>query len=157
MKMGHTKCDPALLNRFFDQEIRPEERAKVSEHLKDCSLCQKALQDNKYLSALFKAGLDKELSQANLDGLDQRVLSLIRRKRFSWWMKTKDLFVSKRFLIPATAMATIFVLFFSLARDPASVSGPSAIVKSLTGDLSSVMIIEEPKSRQTIIWFNETS
>lgn len=157
MKRVHTKCDSALLSRFFDQELGPEERAGISEHIQNCPSCQKALQDNKYISALFKAGLDKELSQTDLDDLDQKILALVRRKRFPWRMRLRDLFISKKFLIPATAMATILVLFFSLTREPVSVSGPSAIINSITGDLSSVIIIETPKSRQTIIWFNEAS
>jgi len=157
MKREYARCDPAILNRFFDQELGQEERAAFSQHLKDCPSCQKALRENEHISAVFKAGLDKELSQINFNALDHKVSGLIRRKKSRWWMMLKDFFASRKFFVPATAAAAILILTFSLTRGPASLSGPSAIINSLTGDVSSVMIIETPKSRQTIIWFSEIS
>jgi len=153
---SHKDCDPGLIERFFDNELGPDEHRRVSKHLKSCPFCQKALRDNQAISTLFKSSLNKELSQTNLDDLEERVVDLIREKSVPWWKKITDLFVSRKLLIPATAMAAILI-FITLTRQPAPVSDPSAIIKSFSGDVSSVMIIETPKSRQTIIWYNESS
>ena len=156
MKKLHNGCDQTLIDLYFDNELGQDEHARFSEHISHCPSCQKALRDNQAISTLFKSGLDKEVSQANLDALEERVLDLIRKKRSPWWRKVIDLFVSKKLLIPAAAMA-VMLIFFSIIRQPAPVSVPSAIVKSFSGDVSSVMIIETPKSRNVIIWYNESS
>ena len=148
------KCDPTLLARLFDRELGLDEAARVGRHLKNCPSCQKELRENEDISTLFKAGLDDQLSRIDLSDLEQRVLEHIQRNRVPWWMRLRELFVSKRFLVPATAIATILLLF-SLTRHPVTVSGPSAIIDSFTGEISSVIILETPRSRQTILWFSE--
>ena len=152
--MSRNMCDVGLLNRFFDQELGPEESVRIREHLKQCASCQRALQENQTLSAQFKTGLDQELSRADLGRIKKNVLALIRRKETPWWTRLRDLLVSQRFFVPATAMATA-LLFFALFKPPASISGPSAIVSSFEGDVASVMILETPESHQTILWISE--
>lgn len=150
-------CDPTLLGRLFDRELGLDEHARVSRHLENCPSCQKELRENEAISTLFKAGLDDQLSQINLSDLEARVLELIERKRVSWWMRLRGLFVCKRLLVPATAIATILLLFFYLTRPPATVSGPSAIIDSFTGEISSVIILHTPRSHQTILWISEAT
>ena len=156
MKKLDNGCDQTLIDRYFDKELGRDEHARISEHISHCPSCQKALRDNQAISTLFKSGLDKEVSQANLADLEEKVLDQIRKKRAPWWRRPVDLFVSRKLLIPAAAMA-VMLIFFSIIREPAPVSAPSAIVKSFSGDVSSVMIIETPKSRNVIIWYNESS
>ncbi|MCP4664758.1 MAG: zf-HC2 domain-containing protein [Deltaproteobacteria bacterium] len=155
MKKVPTKCEPALVSRFSDGELGPEEHALLSSHLRDCASCQKTHRENQALSALFKASLEGELSQVNLHAFEQGVMDKIQAGNSPWWMGFRDLLAPKKILIPAAAMAAMLVLFFSLMRPLAPVTAPSAIINSFTGEVSSVMIIETPKSRQTIIWFNE--
>ena len=155
MKKVSTKCDPALVSRFSDGELGPEEHALISSHLRDCASCQKTHRENQALSAICKAGLEGELSRVNLHGLEQGVMDKIQAGRDPWWVGFRDLLAPKKLLIPAAAMAAMLVLFFSLMKPLAPVTAPSAIINSFTGDVSSVMIIETPKSRQTIIWFSE--
>ena len=154
MKKDYITCDPNLLARLFDRELGRDEAARVGRHLKNCPSCQKELRENEVISSLFKASLDDQLSRIDLSDLEPRVLELIQRKMVPWRMRLRDLFVSKRFLVPATAIATI-LLFFCLTRPPGNVSGPSAIVDSFTGETSSVIILETPRTRQTILWFSE--
>ncbi len=156
MKKFGNECDPSLIDRFFDKELSHDEHTRIMKHLTHCSSCQKRFQDNQAISALFKAGLDNELSQANLDGLEERVVALVRKKEIVWWKKFIDLSLPKKLLVPASVLAAI-VLFFCLTRNPAPVSAPSAIVKSFSGEFTSVIIIETPKSRQTIVWYTEPS
>ncbi|MDY6987791.1 MAG: hypothetical protein SWQ30_07010 [Thermodesulfobacteriota bacterium] len=152
--MSRNMCDEGLLNRFFDQELGAEELDHIREHLKHCAFCQRALQENQTLSAQFKTSLDQELSHADLGRIEESALALIRRKETPWWTRLRDLLVSKRFFVPATAMAAT-LLFFALLKPPASMSGPSAIVSSFEGDVASVMILETPESHQTILWISE--
>ncbi len=161
MKKDNNKCDAGLLNRFFDQELEPSEHVRVSKHLKHCSSCQKALQDNQSLSVIFTENFNMKLSQADLSKIEigkieKNVTGLVQNKRELLWIKLKSLFGSERFLIPVSVAAAVFVIFFSIMGYNPSAPGPSALIKSCTGNVSSLMIIETPKSRQTIIWFNET-
>lgn len=156
MKKFGNECDPSLIDRFFDKELSHDEHARIMKHLTHCSLCQKRFQDNQAISALFKAGLDKEISQANLDDLEERVVALVHKKEIVWWKKFVDLSLPKKLVIPAAAVSAI-LLFFCLTRNLAPVSVPSAIVKSFSGEFTSVIIIETPKSRQTIAWYTEPS
>lgn len=154
MKKDDITCDPALIGRFFDRELGLDEDAQVGRHLKNCPSCQKELRENEAISTLFKAGLDDQLSQIDLSDIEPRVLGLIQRNGVPWWMRLRNMFVSKRFLVPATAIAMI-LLFFSLTRYPAPVSEGSAIINSFTGETYCLIILETPRSHQTILWYSD--
>jgi hypothetical protein len=145
-----------MVSRFFDQELGPDEHDRINKHLRHCPSCQKVLKANQSISALLRAGLEEAFSHVDIEDFEERVFDLIQRKGAPWWMKLRALFVSKRFYVPAVAVATLLILVLSVVRRPAPEPGPSAIIKSFTGDISSVMIIQMPKSQQTILWFNET-
>lgn len=155
MKMNQMTCDPNLLNRFFDEELGPDESARMAHHLKYCGSCQEALRDNQSVSALLRTSLDEALARISFEEVEEGVLALIHRKRGPWWMKLRDQVVSKRFYVPAAAVATGVVLFFALVTGPAPAPGPSAIINSFQGDVGSVMILETEKSHHTILWFSE--
>ena len=148
-------CDPTLIDRFFDGELGPEEHEGVRRHIADCPSCQRALRENREISTLFRDGLNRELSRTDTGELEERVVALVRKKGAPWWKKVIEMFPQKRLFIPATAVAAV-ALFLTLTRQPAPTPDPSAIVKSFSGDISSVMIIEAPQSRQTIIWYSES-
>ncbi len=161
MNKSQDICNPIVLHRFFDNELGPEEHARTREHVRQCPSCQESLQKNRSLSDLFVRSVEKAVSQTNFDALEKQVLSRVesgKRKKEKGKRKKENLFsgFSRRILVPAAAMAGIVLLVFSLTGPPESAPGPSAIINSFTGDISSVMIMETPKSRQTIIWFNES-
>ena len=156
MTTDKTACDPTMLSRFLDQELGPDDHARIDKHLEDCPACRKILRADQSISALFKAGLTEELSHAHAKKLEEGVLDLVRNEGLPWFIKLRNFIVSKKFYVPAAAMATALVLFFSVVKRPTPERGPSAIIKSFTGEISSVMIMETPKSQQTILWFNET-
>ncbi|MBL7225868.1 MAG: zf-HC2 domain-containing protein [Desulfobacteraceae bacterium] len=156
MKKAHHECDEELIGRYFDGELSQEEYDSISRHLKDCPSCQKTLQDNQAISTVFRDNLEREVSQADFGVLETRVLDQIRQKENPWWERITKLFFSNKLLIPATALA-VLILFFAIMRSPTTISGPSAIIEAFSGEVSSVMIIETPKSHQTIIWYKETS
>ncbi|MBL7171511.1 MAG: anti-sigma factor [Pseudomonadota bacterium] len=156
MKKGHHECDAELIGRYFDGEISQEEYDSISRHLKDCPSCQKILQDNQAISTLFRDSLEREVSQASFAALETRVLDRIREKENPWRERLTKLLFSNKLLIPATAVAAL-ILFFAIQRAPTTVPDPSAIIEAFSGEVSSVIIIETPKSRQTIIWYKESS
>ena len=155
MVKDKTPCDFKTLDRFFDRELEPDASVAISGHLEHCHTCKEEFQGNQFVSSLLKAGVEEELSRANLQGVEKRVLSLIGAKKGPWWIQFKDLCLSKKFYVPAAAMAAALIMFFHVMRVPTPASGPSAIIDSLQGNFASVMILETQKSRQTILWIHE--
>ena len=62
MKMDQKTCDSNLLNRFFDEEIGPDEFARMTHHLKYCPSCQEVLRHNRSVSKLLRTGFDEALA-----------------------------------------------------------------------------------------------
>lgn len=153
--MAKIPCNDKLLNDFFDQELTPNESAEMNRHVEDCPLCQKILQHNQSVSTLLVRGLDEALARVDFDTLEEGVLARIDTKRAPWWINLGNQLVSKRFYVPAAAVATVIVLFLTFAAPPAPVAGPSAIINSFEGNVGSVMILETEKSHHTILWFSE--
>lgn len=153
MKDKNPLCDPGLVSRFFDGELGAEEYDRVAGHVKDCPACRKRLEELGILSKDIRSFLTGSRKEAST-GLEQKLLEAIQKKETPWWVKTKEVIFSKRVLIPASAVASAVLIFFSLFYTPAP-SGPSAIVTSLSGSGSSVIIMETPRTRQTILWFDE--
>ncbi len=155
MKMDHTTCDLATLSGFLDQELGPDEHCRMDKHLKYCPACQKVLRANQFVSGFLRVGLGEALSHEDVEDFEERVFDRIQRRGVPWWMKLRAPFMSKKFYVPAAAMATALIVLFSVARRPAPEPGPSAIINSFKGDVASVIILETRKSHQTILWFNE--
>ena len=157
MDKGKVTCASSMLSQFFDRELEPEASATISGHLEHCRTCMQELRGNRLLSSLLKAGVEQEMSRVNLQGVEERVIALIHSKRMLWWVHLKGFCLSKKLYVPAAVAAAMLVMFFHLERTPTPASGPSAIIDSLQGDFSSVMILETQKSRQTILWIQEAS
>jgi hypothetical protein len=146
-----------MLALFLDQEVGPDEHAQISEHLEQCRACRKALQDHQSVSAIFKERVSEESSGVILESLEEQVLTVVTMEDVSWWIKLREFLLSKKSLIPAAAATAALALFVYMMKPPAPVPGPSAIINSCAGEITSVMIMETPKSRQTILWFHEAS
>jgi hypothetical protein len=155
MKRDNKKCDFAMLSRFYDQEVGSHEEGEIIRHLEHCRSCRKALQDNETVSAFLKAGIRAELSRSGVEKVEEDVMAVIHGEELSWWKRYKGLSLSKAFYVPAAAAAVFLLIFLSVFRSPSPIPGPSAIVESVKGEVSSVMIFETEKSRQTVVWFNE--
>lgn len=157
MKKAFGECNEELIGRYLDGETSQEEYDRISRHLKDCPSCQKILRDHQNISTVFREVLQKEVSQADFADLETRVLGQIRQKKeYPWWERISRLVFSAKLLVPASAIA-VLIIFFAITREPATIAGPSAVIEAFSGEVSSVMIIETPKSRQTILWYKEAS
>jgi hypothetical protein len=155
MKKVVNKCNFKLLDRYLDRELDSEDSSLVAGHLEKCPYCQKALRENQAISDLFRGKMHETVSQVNLQAVETRVLAAIKNQRAPWWSTLQNLFVSKRFYVPATALVAGLVLLGVFLTPSPPVSTPSAIISSFKGDVGSVMFLETPTSHQTVIWFNE--
>ena len=150
-----TICEPMLLNRFFDGELDADEAAIVSTHIQTCSACRAFIAQSKTLSVLINDGIQELADLQVLDDLDVNVRHLINKKKQPLRYRFKDVVFWKWSLIPTMAMVGL-LFFFLWGPSPAMDAGPSAIVASVEGDVSSLVIMETPDTHQTIIWFKES-
>ena len=148
-------CDPDLISRFYDGELGVEEQLKVSEHLKGCASCEKLLREFRSVSVHFRAEYTETPSHADFEEIGGKVLNRIKRKKAFQIPNLKESFFSKRIYIPLAAAATVVLVLFSVFNIMGPNPGPSAIVNSFTGQVSSVMILETPGTHHTIVWFSE--
>jgi anti-sigma factor RsiW len=154
MRDNSPHCNLELISRYHDGELSQEERSKVESHILGCPSCNKALEDLKRISEQFAAHLADQSTGIDPQKTEKHVLGRLPREKAPWWVKGKETFLSKKMLLPATATAGIVLLFFTVLQTPVPDS-PSAIVTSVSGDVSSIIILETPETRQTILWFNE--
>ncbi len=155
MKKEKKMCDPERLGHFLDRELEADKYALIRSHIQSCPRCQKILQGNQFISSLFQTGLERKGHEVNFREIEEKVMAQIEKGGASWQSRLEEFFVSKRFYIPAATVTAVLLVVFSFLGRPISTPGPSAIIKSFQGSVGSVMILETPKSHQTILWFNE--
>ena len=153
MKKSSSNCDPVMVSRFFDKELDPADDASVDRHINSCRSCREMLDDLKTLSKEVREHLT-EICDTDCASIEKSLLATICRKKIPLGERVKEVLFSKKVWIPVTAVASLLIVFFTMFQ-PAGDNGPSAIIASLSGDVSSVVIIETPQTRQTILWFNE--
>jgi anti-sigma factor RsiW len=147
-------CDSELISRYYDEELDQVERSQVENHILVCASCKKILEDLKAISSQYGAHLARQSVGVATRETEEHVLGRLRRAEAPWWAKVKDSFLSKKLLVSATATACVALLVIAVLRVPVPDS-PSAIVTSVSGDVSSIIILEAPRTHQTILWFNE--
>ena len=157
MRKIRNHCDLNLLNRFMDQEVTVDEKDNIIGHLETCPPCRKIVLDHRILTAAFRAGMEKMIPHAVFETLEDGIIDTVRTKRTPWWTRVRQAYESKKRLIPAMAMAGLLIILFSPVKHTLYETGPSAIIRSFSGNVSKVMFLETPNSHQTIIWFNDVS
>jgi anti-sigma factor RsiW len=147
-------CNSELISRYYDGELGQAERSQVESHILVCPSCNKTLEDLKRISDQYGVHLAHQTAGIDTRETEKHVLDRLRREKAPWWAKAKETLLSKKTLISATATAVVAVLLITVLRVPVPDS-PSAIVTSVSGDVSSIIILEAPETHQTILWFNE--
>jgi anti-sigma factor RsiW len=155
MSNPNDRCDPDLMARYFDSEVSERERERAQAHAAGCAACRSLLEQNRTVADLFRADPDAVLTDAERAALEARVIALAGRWPSGIRKGWKAVLAPKR-LIPLAAVAGLLMVGFSILM-PDRPAGPSAIVNSFQGDYQSVMILETPEKRNTIIWVVETS
>jgi hypothetical protein len=157
MKREKTMCDFEMLSRLSDQELAGDDAIWLDQHLRECPACQKGLRHHEAISSFFGNRLIHDQGYVESRDIERNVIAVIERKKLPWLAKARHCLLSQRFYVPAGVVATALLMFFALVGPKNSVPGyPTATVSYLGGDIESVMILETKKSRQTILWFNET-
>jgi anti-sigma factor RsiW len=154
MQENNPQCNSELISRYYDGELGQAERSQVENHILVCPSCNQTLENLKRISDQYGAHLAQQSVGIDARETEKQVLNRLRREETPWWAKAKETFLSKKTLISATATAGVALLLITVLRAPVPDS-PSAIVTSVSGDVSSIIILEAPETRQTILWFNE--
>lgn len=156
MSVTHQSCDQQLLSHYYDGELAPDQHERVARHLEGCPHCRRELAALEQVSAGVAASVQAAADKAPLDGLEARVLTAIRDREQAAgggaWLKG---LLAPRLLVPAAAAIIALITVGVSLRMPDAVVEPSAIVESFSGSVSTVMIVETPETRQTILWFEE--
>ncbi len=143
-----------FISCFVDNELDQDQHDEFADHLNTCTSCAQVEASLRQLSREFNTHVQTQAVwirtfqppitlPAGL-GRDQgRLPGLVNWFKGSLTIKL------------ASLCAAAILIFFSLYPDTEAPS-PSAIVKSVDTNGSSVMIIETPNTQHTIIWFSET-
>jgi len=147
-------CDQILLNRYLDGELAADETAQVEAHIAACQQCRGQVTALATFSQGFRDRVQDAVNALDFVALEKQVLNKALRQYRSRGGFSR-LAVALKYFLPATATVGLLLFFNysnSLVEPP---SEPSAIINSIAGSMSSVMIFETPETRQTILWYSE--
>jgi anti-sigma factor RsiW len=151
-----------LLDKYFDQEVTPEERSLVEGHLPDCSACRMALDTMQNLRILIKNPVEEAVEKETFPWVWEKIEKGIQRKERPglWdflrsWLDVTPL-LKRKVLIPAVAAVVIVILITAplLYKKMSSYPGPS-VVEYVESETYNVMVYELETPQVTVIWLFE--
>lgn len=149
-------CNPEEISRYLDGESLPADTHRIEEHLRICPECRREITRLRKTGGILRQTVETASKEVDFQRLEQQILVATRQHR-PQRVRLLERLLSWRVALPAAAAAALLVLFFYNPFQPALSSGPSAIIDSFTGQVKSVMILETPQNRQTVIWYSEES
>ena len=161
MEMMKSICktyDEKTIGQFVDNELPPGESIAIAQHITECHTCNKIVEQYVRLSDLFEQSTSRQVEKIDTSLLGQNVLEQIKREENGFFQKVFDYFSPKFYIKVASVLVIIVASLVYFQAQPINyidTVGSSAIVTSIDGDVSSVMIFETEKSKHTIIWFSE--
>lgn len=148
MKKPCSKYTKEIISQFVDNELDPASTMELSSHLGICPDCAELVARFQTIGIVFSNHAATQAAQ--ISPLAPHPLDPGKPGGLFGW--TIDHLAIK--LASLTAVAVLMILaVFQWTPPPGD---PSAIVKSLDTNASSVMIIETLSEKHTIIWFSET-
>lgn len=149
-------CDEILMDRYLDGNLELEEKAQMTAHLERCPQCRRQVAAMTTFAEDFHDRVQHVTDSVDFIALEKQVLTKALRQHRSR-VGSSTFLASLKYTLPAavTAGLLLFFAYTNFVAEPAKV--PSAIIKSFTGSMSSVMIFETPETRQTILWYNEVT
>ncbi|PIE66839.1 MAG: hypothetical protein CSA23_07145 [Deltaproteobacteria bacterium] len=147
-------CDEMRLNRYLDDDLNPEERQYMAEHLQKCRHCRHCRETLESFSKRARSRIEMAGRRVDFTALEKRVLTEVLQSRHR--NNGLSRFMARlKYVVPATVAAGLLIFFvysqYWMRPEPV----PSAIINSFTGSMSSVMIFETPETHQTVLWYNE--
>ena len=149
-------CNPEEISRYLDGETNSADTHRIEEHLRICSDCRRKLTQLRETGDILRQTVETAGKEMDFQRLEQQIFTATRQHHPQRDRLSERLF-SWRVALPAAAAAALLVLFIFNPFQPSLSSGPSAIIDSFTGQVKSVMILETPQNRQTVIWYSEES
>jgi hypothetical protein len=158
------ECSSAskLLDKYFDQEVTPEERSLVEDHLPGCPACRSALLSMENLRNLIKSPVEEAVEKENFPWVWEKIERGIQQEEKSglWeslWSWLDVVFPRKRkILIPAVAAVVLFVLITApLLYEKISSYPDSSVVEYVESETYNVMVYERETPQVTVIWLFE--
>jgi len=151
-----------LLDRYFDQEVTPEEKSLVEGHLPDCSACRMALDTMRNLRILIRNPVEKAVEKETFPWVWEKIEKGIQQKErpdlwdflISWLDFTP--FLKRKILIPAVAAVVILILITTPFLYKKMSSYPElSVVEYVESDTYNVMVYEPETPQVTVIWLFE--
>jgi anti-sigma factor RsiW len=151
-----------LLDKYFDQEVTPEERSLVEGHLPDCPACRMALDSMQNLRRLIKSPVEEAVEKETFPWVWEKIEKGIQRKErpglwdfLKSWLDVTP-FLKRKILIPAVAAAVIFVLITAPLLFKKTTSDPTlSVVQYVESETYNVMVYELETPQVTVIWLFE--
>jgi hypothetical protein len=148
-----------LLEKYFDQEVTPEERSLVEGHLPDCSACRMALDSMQNLRILIKNPVEEAVGKENYPWVWEKIEKGIQRKErlglwdfLKSWLDVTPL-LKRKILIPAVAAAVLLILMTAPLLFKKTTSYPTlSVVEYVESETYNVMIYELENEKVTVIW-----
>ncbi len=145
------------LGRFADNEAEPALQAQIALHLSSCEDCRLTVERCCQMKEFVSHAVSAKAGSIDTLGLEERVFQKALGSKGGGIKKVFDYFSSRLYLkIASVAAILIISLVVHMQYGPVDTAGPSAIVTSVDGSMSSVMIFETQQSKHTVIWFSET-
>jgi len=144
-----SKYTEKFISRFVDNELDPANTMEFSSHLESCPDCGETVARFENIGLVFNTHAQRQI--ARVSSMATASTGLEYKKPTGLFGRMTDHLYIK--LASLTAVAALLILAVFQTTPP---TAPSAIVKSLDTNASSVMIIETIKEKHTIIWFSET-
>jgi hypothetical protein len=144
------------LERFADNEADPALQAQIALHLSSCEDCRLTVERCCRMNEFVSHTLSAKAGSIDTLGLEERVFEKALGSKGGGIKKVFDYFSSRLYLKIASLAAILIISLVVHLHGPGDIPGPSAIVTSVDGSMSSVMIFETQQSKHTVIWFSET-
>ena len=148
-----------LLEKYFDQEVTPEERSLVEGHVPDCSACRMALDSMQNLRMLIKNPVEEAVGKESFPWVWEKIEKGIQRKErpglwdfLKSWLDVTPL-LKRKILIPAVAAAVILILITApLLFKKTTSYATLSVVEYVESETHNVMIYELENEKVTVIW-----
>ena len=156
MKKSCNKYTSEDISRFVDNELSENQYHALTQHIIHCPACSRLVEQYRSISDVFNEHAEQEILKIDRTGLKQKIEYATQNSKGTSLGNVFGFFGKNIYLKLTSITAIVMIGLFTFQGDLLGPSGPSAIVKYVDTDFSSVMIIETQKEQHTIIWFSET-
>ncbi|MFH2091123.1 MAG: hypothetical protein ABIJ31_02060 [Pseudomonadota bacterium] len=156
MKKNCTQYTSEQISQFIDKALPDTLFMTIDAHQKNCTDCRDLIKKYQAMSDLFSSHADHQVDKIDTHRLKKNLEPVFGQSHEKYPGLSGKLFGKNIYLKLASIVAIVVISMVVFQGRLSEPTGPSAIVKSINTDFSSVMIIETQQHHHTIIWFSET-